>query len=105
MKNAKNIVGKKYFCEYLRYLQSWKYGDLNQYEHEILQRKWFLDDYRNLGNFSNFGYIFGKYIYLSSERNYCEGKVCQDMTIMFQSVKKGIQFLLEKSVQSFARKY
>ena len=57
MKNAKNIVGKK-ICEYLRYLQSWKYGDLNQDEHEILQRKWFPDDYRNLGNFSNFGHIF-----------------------------------------------
>ena len=58
MKNAKNIVGKKYFCEYLRYLQSWKYGDFNQYEHEIIRRKLFLDDYRNLGNFFKIGYIF-----------------------------------------------
>ena len=56
-KTQKGYCGKKN-CEYLRYLQSWKYGDLNQDEQEILQRKWFPDDYRNLGNFSNFGHIF-----------------------------------------------
>ena len=57
MKKAKNIVGKKIF-EYLRYLQNWKYGDFNQYKHEIIRRKLFLDDYRNLGNFFKIGYIF-----------------------------------------------
>ena len=58
-KRKKDIVGKKN-CEYLRYLQSWKYGDFNQYKHEIIRRKLFLDDYRNLGNFFKIGYIFEK---------------------------------------------
>ena len=94
----KKILWEKKICEYLRYLESWKYGDWNQDEHEILQRKWFLDDYRNLGNFSNFGYNFEKtYIYLSSERNYREGRACRGTTIILQNVKKGKQFLLEKS--------
>ena len=97
MKKDNNIVGKKIFFEYLRYLQNWKYGDFKQYKHEIIRRKLFLDDYRNLGNFSHFGYIFGKYICLSSELNYHGGKMGQGMTIPFQAAKKDEQFLLEKS--------
>ena len=91
-------MGKKYFFEYLRYLQNLKCRSLNQYEREISQRRRFLDDHRNLGNFSNFGYNFEKtYIYLSSERNYREGRACRGTTIILQNVKKGKQFLLEKS--------
>ena len=72
---AKNIVGKKYFFEYLRYLQNWKYGDSKECKHEIIRRKRFLNDYRNLSNFSKFGYIFEKHIYLSSQVNYHDGEV------------------------------
>ena len=59
-KRNKILWEKKNFLEYLRYLQNWKYGDFNQYKHEIIRRKLFLDDYRNLGNFFKIGYIFEK---------------------------------------------
>ena len=77
MKKAKKYCGKKtFFFEYLRYLQNWTQGSLNLQEREINQKKRLGNDYCNLGNFSNFGYIFENYIYLSTERKYREGKMC-----------------------------
>ena len=49
---------------------------MNLQEREINQKKRLGNDYCNLGNFSNFGYIFENYIYLSTERKYREGKMC-----------------------------
>ena len=57
-KTQKILWEKNIFFEFLRYLHNVKYCGLNQYIHEILRQKWFLTNFRNLCNFSNFDYIF-----------------------------------------------
>ena len=91
---------KKHFFEYLRYLHNSNYGNLHHRKREINQRKRCRDNYLNLSNFSNFGYIFEKYIYLSPELVYREGELCRGMTITFQIVAKKEHCLLVE-VQSF----
>ena len=58
LKKAKKYWGQKFFFEYLRYLHNVKYDCFNNRNLKILRRKWFLANFRNLCNFSNFDQNF-----------------------------------------------